>query len=83
MVKGSANIQPFQRDKLLLSIHNALQHRKSATGDATALTETVLTKLYSNFNNGVIEVNQINNLTLETLRHFDQAAATYYKAFHP
>lgn len=77
------HLEPFSRDKLLLTIHDSLRHRKTAQTDATALTDTVLGKLYPQFTNGVIEPKKITEITLGVLKNFDQAAATHYQAFHP
>lgn len=76
-------LEAFQRDKLLLSIHDSLKHRKTATSDATGLTDTVIARLYPLMQNTIIEKIDITVITLEILQRFDKTAATHYAAFHP
>ena len=75
--------KPFLRDKLLLSIHESLKHRKSALSDATAVTDTIISKLYANVIDGHIDRQQIIQTTGVVLKRFDKAAATHYQAYHP
>ena len=82
-VKNNKALEPFQRDKLLLSIYDSLKHRKSALSDATGLTDTVISALYPLMQNAVIQKLDIVQAATKTLRRFDKAAATYYQAFHP
>ncbi len=77
----SGSYEPFERDKLLLSVYDALRHRNTAQTDATALTVTIVGKLTA------IHVATITSTTIattahEVLRRFDSAAAVHYKAFH-
>lgn len=83
MVKSAADFQPFSRDNLFLSIYDSLKHRKTALGDATALTDTTWTKLVPVFVEGSIERQDIVDIVSSTLERFDHAAATHYQAFHP
>lgn len=78
-----SHIVPFNRDLLYLSIYDACRHRKLAVTDATALTDTILSKLPSRAQQGLITRDDIVKLAQETLAHFDQAAAVHYAAFHP
>ena len=82
-VRRSKKIEPFSRDKLFLSIHDSLKHRKSATSDATALTDTVLSKLYPLLGEGSLDEREITLVVCEVLAAFDPASATYYRAYHP
>lgn len=74
--------EPFSRDTLLLSIYDSLKHRKTAVTDATALTATVLGKLYPLIHEATLERDDIVAIASETLRRFDPVAATHYQAFH-
>ena len=76
-------LEPFQRDKLLMSIYDSLKHRKSALSDATGLTDTVISQLYPLMSDAVIEKTVITEVTSVVLQRFDKAAATHYQAFHP
>lgn len=75
--------KPFLRDKLWLSIYDSLKHRKTAINDATALTDTIIAKLYPLMTNGSFENQVLASITVQTLQHFDKAAATHYAAYHP
>lgn len=80
-VKGNSSLDPFSRDKLFLSLHGSLSHRKTATADAKWLTDTILV---SNLpcKSGVLDASEIKAVALEALRRFDGAAFTHYKAHH-
>ncbi len=75
-------LEPFQRDKLFLSLFTSLSHRKTALTDATALTETIITKLFGLQANCVLDITDIKQATAAVLKRFDRAAATYYMAHH-
>lgn len=82
-VKDSANrYKPFLRDKLFLSIHDSLKHRKTALDDAIALTDTIVSKLVRNNQSAIIEKSQISQIVTPILKRFDKVAATHYQAFH-
>lgn len=76
-------LQPFQRDRLFISIYESLRHRPSAANDARGLCDTVVAHIIKRAEYGKIDTRTITDTTLSTLRRFDQAAATYYAAFHP
>lgn len=78
----TGDLRPFLRDKLLISIYESLKHRKSALADATALTSTIISLLYSHAESAAIEKAVIIEVTITALERFDPIAATYYKAFH-
>lgn len=82
-VRDPKSLQPFQRDKLFLSIYDSLKHRKTATADATALTDTVISRLSAYMKDATVDKNNIIATTLKVLKRFDRVAATYYAAFHP
>lgn len=81
-VAKQKRLEPFRRDKLLLSIHDSLKHRKTATDDATGLTDTIIARLYPLMTDSVIQTVDITVITTETLKRFDKVAATHYAAFH-
>lgn len=82
-VRNQRRYEPFYRDTLLLSVYESLRHRKTAITDATALTGTILGRLYPHVQEAVIDRDEIVKATQETLNRFDKAAATSYAAFHP
>lgn len=83
LVRKGKHYNPFSRDKLFLSIHDSLRHRKTVTSDATGLTETVLGRLLPLITQASLNTDEITCAAIKTLQHFDKAAATYYEAFHP
>ena len=78
----SGTLSPFSRDKLLLSLHRSLQHRKNAVQDASALADTVIKKLSSLVTGGRLESQQITHAVQVALNRFDKAASVHYAAFH-
>lgn len=75
------HLQAFSRDLLFLSIKDSLSHRKTATIDATALTDTVLTRVLAQ-NTAIIETTTIIDIATEVLYHFDRTASEVYRALH-
>lgn len=81
-VQSQKAIQPFNRDKLFLSIYESCKHRPKAVDEASGLTDTVISKLLPKTKGAVIEVEQIKEVALKSLKNFDRAAFTYYQAYH-
>lgn len=76
-------LQPFLRDKLLISVFESCKHRKTAVSDAGGLTDTVLARLPEVMaEGGVIESLHLSALVLDVLEKFDTVASTHYQAFH-
>jgi len=85
IVKGrNGNPCSFSRDKLFLSLHRALSHRKDAVTTATELTNTVIGSLLRKKQaaDGVIPLESIASGCYKTLKRFDPLAAHTYKAYH-
>lgn len=82
-VRRTMQLESFVREKLLISIYDSLKHRPTASSDAVALTNTVVSKLQPLFSEGAIDRNNIVIITHEVLARFDHAAATFYQAYHP
>ena len=64
---------------LLISLYEALRHRKTAATDAAALCDTVIQKLKAT-NEAVIPTTEIRKTALRVLERFDKTAAAVYKA---
>lgn len=75
-------IRPFSRDKLQSSIYISCKHRKTALEDASGLTDTIIMKLSANVQDGVIQMQTINQVAQVALNRFDKAASIHYQAFH-
>ncbi len=80
---SSGALEPFLRDKLLISVFSSLSHRKTALMDSKHLTDTLLTMVVDHSNRGVITSKEIHNIIYKTLNHFDSVSAIHYKAHHP
>ncbi|HWB38647.1 MAG TPA: hypothetical protein VG604_00190 [Candidatus Saccharimonadales bacterium] len=73
---------PFDRDKLLLSLYTACEHRPTALGDSRALASTVIQKLQPAVVDGHLAAETIIRSAQVTLNRFDKAAAVRYAALH-
>lgn len=80
---GMNALEPFRRDKLLLSIYGSLSHRKTALQDAGQLAETVIDELIPLMKGGVIATPTISGCLQGVLERFDIAGAVSYRAHHP
>ncbi len=78
----SADLVPFSRDILLVSIYRSLGHRQHAIQDASALVDTIISKLISTSTSAIITVDTIRRTTLDTLQNFDSLAGNHYAAYH-
>ena len=76
---GVKHLEPLQRDILYLSIWKALEHRKQATAEASALTDTIITKALAQ-KEPVILIDDLIHISTETLTAFDPTAAAIYSA---
>jgi transcriptional regulator NrdR family protein len=74
---------PFTRDKLFVGLLKSCQHRSTAVNDASALTNTVISKLLPEVRDGILPISNIIAATESVLQHFDKAAAVHYHAYHP
>ena len=75
-------LKPFSRDKLFLSIHSSLGHRKTATADAGALCDTIIKKLVPHVSGGKLKSSDIIKSTEVALNRFDKLASAHYRAHH-
>lgn len=82
-VQKDKALEPFYRDKLLISVYGSLSHRKTALSDAGAVADTVTIKLLDHSKRGLLSSQEIVEVTLSVLRRFDKAAATHYQAHNP
>lgn len=75
-------VENFSRDTLFISIYDSLRHRPTAAADAGALTTTIITRLLAR-QSATIGREHIVAAATDVLEHFDAAACTHYRAFHP
>lgn len=83
LVRNKGNLEPFQRDKLLLSVYECLRHRNDAIESATALTMTISSRLLDMIKEATVSRDDIVSSTLGVLKNFDHAAFVQYEAYHP
>ena len=74
--------KPFSRDNLFVSVYLSCGHRTTPISDATALTDTIVSKLLSSIHNGCIAKSTLTATAESVLKHFDRVAATSYKAYY-
>lgn len=78
----SGHYTPSMGDKLVLSLHRSLQHRQTALSDAVELSNTVISKLPSKLQDGLIDSQDIARVAQVALNRFDSAASIHYGANH-
>jgi transcriptional regulator NrdR family protein len=78
----SSKIRPFSKEKLFLSIYKSCEHRKTAITDSSSLTNTVIKRMISYANTGIIDAPKIKQVTQTALNRFDRSASVHYHAFH-
>ena len=76
-------LSPFERDKLYLSVFESLRHRDDATASATAITDSILARLFASSTSATLTKTCIIQNTFEVLTNFDMAAKVHYAAYHP
>ena len=81
-VKKKSGLEPFHRQKLYLSVHNAISHRNKAYSDAEGLVATIVSALLPS-KSGTVTISEIKEVSLRVLKRFDKAAAIHYQAHHP
>ncbi|PID30742.1 hypothetical protein CSA80_04200 [Candidatus Saccharibacteria bacterium] len=82
VVRKKQRLEPFERDKLFVSLIASVSHRSDALGDAAALTTTITQQLLKTTSDGSIDAVCITKTTQDVLRRFDSLAAAYYSAHH-
>lgn len=84
MVNGpKGRLTPFNRDRLLISVHESCKHRQNALDDALALTQTIVGDIIKTLGTtGAIEKEVISTVSYAVLERFDPVAATVYAAYH-
>lgn len=81
VIKSDSQYKPLKRDKLFVSVYDSLRHRKTALNDATALTDTIINRLYAK-HSAQIEKADVIKISSEVLKKFDKAGYVYYSAYH-
>jgi transcriptional repressor NrdR len=80
--KRSGGLQSFSRDKLLISIAKAVEHKKTPSQAASELTQTVLRHLLKNKPlPKIISTQNISDMTSLVLKRYDPASAIKYLSY--
>lgn len=79
---SARDLRPFSRDRLFISLYEALKHRSSAREDASALTATIITFLLREAQESAVARDVVVSTAATALERFDTAAATMYRAYH-
>lgn len=80
--KRSGALESFQRDKLLLSVAKAIDHKKNSPQAAGNLTQTIIKKLLNN-KAMLQKLNSvdISSVTSLVLKRYDAASSIKYLSF--
>lgn len=83
VTKRSGALESFQRDKLLISIARAIDHRQNAPQAASHLTQTVIEQLLKTkpIAKTVLSKN-ISQTTSIVLKHYDAASSIKYMSYY-
>lgn len=83
-VSQDQSLHAFSRDRLFLSLHKSLSHRKDTLNSSTELTKTIIAKLLRNktAKDGTIDTRDIATTAYQILKRYDPLAASTYKAYH-
>lgn len=74
-------LEPFESQKLRLSIHESLRHRKSAASDSESIYNTIISKIINQISGPSIKINDLQSVVLNTLSKFDKVSAVHYQAY--
>ncbi len=78
----NGKLAPFERDKLFMSVVQALGHRTDAVSASTALIDTITANVLQTAQEASVELESIKIHTAAVLEAFDTVGATYYRAYH-
>lgn len=80
--KRSGALQGFQRDKLIISIAKAIDHRQNSSQTVSDLTKTIVNKLLKgNKNNKIISTQDISHMASLVLKRYDAAGSIRYLSY--
>lgn len=81
-VRKGNHLTEFRQETLLISLYEALKHRKSADVDAKYVCDTVIAKL-ARHNSPELTTELIKKTSHDILRRYDKVAASLYNVTHP
>lgn len=81
-VMSNESLVDFHPELLLISLYEALKHRKSPESDAQYIYGTVLGNL-QNTNEPIFTTTMISSESFKVLKNYDKLAADLYKTLHP
>lgn len=81
--KKLGSIEPFYKEKIFISVYRALDHKTSPQPQATAITNTVISKLLSTKKTikPLINSSDIALVVTKTLKNFDASSAIKYQSY--
>ena len=80
--KRSGALQGFQRDKLLLSIARAIEHRQNSSQAASELTNSILSHLLrQTAADKTILTSDISHMASLVLKRYDAVSAIKYQSY--
>lgn len=81
ITKNNGKLEPFYREKILISIYRSLDHLQQAPLKANALTDTVVAKLQTNKPGPSLSTKDIALVVASVLKRFDAAGAIKYQSY--
>lgn len=83
VIKKSGGIEPFYKEKIFISVYRSLDHKNSAQPQATAITNTVLSRLFVTKQpvSPTIQSSSIAIAITKTLKNFDASSAIKYQSY--
>jgi transcriptional repressor NrdR len=82
VVKYNGEFEPFNGQKLRISIYDCLKHRKSVTSDSESIYDTIISKIINTIDGPSIKINDLQSIVTNTLKNFDSASAVHYSAYY-
>jgi transcriptional regulator NrdR family protein len=80
--KRSGALEGFQRDKLIISVAKAIDHKKNSSQAASYLTNTILQKLLKKpLSNKIITTLDISHMASSVLKYYDAGSAIRYASY--
>jgi transcriptional regulator NrdR family protein len=82
VINKKGQIESFWRDKLYLSIYEAIGHLKQPQIASTHLTDTIVSKLILHKEAGaLIKTENIINTTKQVIKNYDAAGSVRYMSY--
>lgn len=83
VAKSKTNsLEPFHRNKLYISLYEALRHRNNPMNDAEEICNTIIEASRDKIRDGLLLLDDLQDIICTTLSNFDESGLVYYKAYY-